>query len=82
MFLEVKMQSGMKDLLPHKAIILRLMEDFTTRKSSNEHRFFVAVTSLKKIGEGRIRNLTGDVPFSVTFKCIMLIAVAFLNKIG
>jgi len=34
-----------------------------TRKSSDEHGFFVAVTSLKKIGEGRIWDLTGDVPF-------------------
>jgi len=40
----------------------------TTRKSSNEHGFFVAVTSLSKIGEGRIRDLTGDVLFLVAFK--------------
>ena len=39
---------------PHEAIILRLMEDFATRKSSNEHKFFAAITSLNKIGEGRI----------------------------
>ena len=37
--------------------------------------FFVAVTSLNKIGEGRIRDLTGDVLFSVTFKCAMLIVI-------
>ena len=54
---------------PHVAIILRLMEDFATRKSSNEHEFFVAVTSLNKIGEERIRDLTGDITFPVTFKC-------------
>ena len=44
------------------------MEDFATRKSSNEHGFFVAVTYLNKIGEERIRDLTGDVSFLVTFK--------------
>ena len=44
------------------------MEDFATRKSSNEHEFFVAVTSLNKIGEERIQDLTGDIPFPVTFK--------------
>ena len=74
--------TGMKVFLPCKAIILRLMEDFATRKSSNEHEFSVTVTSLNKIGEGRIWDHTGDVPFPVTFKCIMLIAVASLNKIG
>ena len=42
------------------------------RKSSNEHGFFVAVTSLSKIGEGRIQDLTGDVLFPVTFKCAIL----------
>jgi len=40
----------------------------TTRKSSNEHGFFVDVTSGGKIGEGRIRDLTGDVLFPVTCK--------------
>jgi len=68
--------------VPHKVIILRLMKDLAIRKSSNERRFFVAVTSLNKIGEGRIGDLTGDVPFLVTFTCIMLVAIASLNKIG
>jgi len=36
----------------HKAVILRLMGSSTTRKSSNEHGFFVVVTFLNKIGEG------------------------------
>jgi len=43
-----------------------------TRKSSNEHAFFVAITSLNKIGEGRIRDLTIDVLSPVTFKCAMI----------
>jgi len=51
------------------------MGSFATRKSSNEHGFFIAVTYLNKIGEGRIRDLTGDVLFSVTFKCAMLIVI-------
>jgi len=59
----------------YKAIILRLMGSFTSRKSSNEHEFFIAVTFLNKIGEGRIRNLIGDVLFPVTFKCAMLIVI-------
>jgi len=40
----------------------------TTRKSSNEHGFFIDVTFESKIGEGRIRDLTGDVLFPVTCK--------------
>ena len=54
---------------PHKTVILRLMEDFITKKSSNEHGFFAAVTSLNKIGEGRIQDLTGDIPFLVQISC-------------
>ena len=54
---------------PHEALILRLMEDFVTKKPSKEHGFFVAVISLNKICEGRIRDLTSEVSFPVTFKC-------------
>jgi len=45
------------------------------QKSSNKHEFFVAITSLNKIGEGRIGDLTSDILFSVTFKCAMLIVI-------
>ena len=71
--------TGHERFPPYKVVILRLMEDFVTRKSSNEHGFFVGVNSLNKIGERRIQDLTGDVPFSMTFKCTMLVAVAPLN---
>jgi len=47
-------QLDTKGLPLHKAVILCLMDNFATRKSSNEHGFFVTVTSLKKIGEGKI----------------------------
>ena len=76
-FLEVEMQGSILIHLTnwyenlHKAVILRWMGSSTTRKSSNEHGFFVIVTSFGKIGEGRIRDLTGDVFFSVTFKGTM-----------
>ena len=43
-----------------------LMNISTTRKSSNEHGFFVDVTS--GVSEGRIQDLTGDVLFPVTCK--------------
>ena len=52
-----------------------LMNISTTRKLSNEHGFFVDVTSGGKIGEGRIRDLTGDVLFSVTCKRVILTTI-------
>jgi len=83
-FLEVKMQGCKEAFLfhpikwcedLHKTVILCLMGSSVTRKSSDEHEFFIAVTSLKKIGERRIRDLTGDVLFPVTFKYAMLIVI-------
>ena len=61
-------QLDTKGLSLHKAVVLRLMEDFATKKSSNKHGFFVAVTFLIKIGEERIQDLTGDILFPVTFE--------------
>ena len=52
----------------HEVVILHLMKDFATRKSSNEYGFFAVVTSMNKIGEGRIRDLIGDIPFLLAFK--------------
>lgn len=64
-------QLDTKGLLLHKAIILRLLEDVAARKSSKEHGCYIAVTSLNRIGEGKVRQLTGDVLFPVTFKCLV-----------
>ena len=69
-FLEVEMQRNI--LIPPDqlvwAVIFRLMSISTTRKSSNEHGFFVDVTSGGKTGEGRVRDLIGDVLFPITCK--------------
>jgi len=62
-------QLDTKGLPLHEVVILHLIDDFSIRKASNEHGFFVVVTFLNKIGEGGIRDLTGDIPFHVTFKC-------------
>jgi len=73
-FLEIKMQGSILIHLTswceglHKVVILHLMGSSTTRKLSNEDEFFIAVTSLNKIGEGRIRDLIGDILFPVAFK--------------
>lgn len=64
-------QLDTKGLLLHKAIILRLLEDVAARKSSKEHGYYIAVSCLNKIGEGKIREMTGDVLFPVTFKCLV-----------
>jgi len=60
---------------PSQGRNLRLMGSSATRKLSNEHGFFVTITFLNKIGEERIRDLTDDVLFPVTFKCALLIVI-------
>lgn len=52
-----------KGTLLHKAIILRHMDDTAIRKASEEHGYCVAVTTLNSIGEGKVRDLPGDVRF-------------------
>ncbi|XP_062230816.1 DNA-directed RNA polymerase V subunit 7-like [Phragmites australis] len=59
-----------KGLLLRKSIIVRLLEDVTNRKASKEHGYYVAVNKLKAISEGKVRELTGDILFPVTFTCI------------
>ncbi|XBJ23123.1 hypothetical protein VPH35_001370 [Triticum aestivum] len=39
-------------------------------KASKEHGYYIAVNGLKEISDGKIRELTGDVLFPVTFTCI------------
>ncbi|XP_027106284.1 DNA-directed RNA polymerase V subunit 7 [Coffea eugenioides] len=53
-----------------KAIIIRLMDDFAAKKATKDLGYFLAVTTLDKIGEGKIRERTGDVLFPVEFSCI------------
>ena len=61
-----------KGLLLRKSIIERLLEDIACRKASKEHGYYIAVNQLKAISEGRVREVTGDVLFAVTFSCITL----------
>ncbi|RRT82500.1 hypothetical protein B296_00013153 [Ensete ventricosum] len=46
------------------------MDDIANRKASKEHGYYVAVTTLNSIGEGKVRELSGDVLFPVIFSCI------------
>ncbi|TMW93315.1 hypothetical protein EJD97_011881, partial [Solanum chilense] len=53
-----------------KAILIRLMDDFAAKKASKDLGYFMAVTTLDKIGEGKVQKHTGDVLFPVEFSCI------------
>ena len=59
-----------KGLMLQRSIIVRLMENFATRKATKDLGYFLAVTTLESIGEGRVRQHTGDVLFPVVFSCI------------
>ena len=61
-----------KGLMLQRAITVHLIENFTTRKATKDLGYFLAVTILESIGEGRVRQHTGDVPFPVVFSCITL----------
>ncbi|GAA0142422.1 DNA-directed RNA polymerase [Lithospermum erythrorhizon] len=57
-------------LMLQKAIILRLMKNFADKKATKELGYFMALTTLDEVGEGKVRPTTGDVLFPVKFSCI------------
>ncbi|KAL6532390.1 hypothetical protein OROGR_014360 [Orobanche gracilis] len=57
-------------LMLQKAIITRLMADYAAKKVSKELGFFLAVNTVVNIGEGKVRQQSGDVLFPVDFSCI------------
>ncbi|XP_073027374.1 DNA-directed RNA polymerase V subunit 7-like isoform X2 [Primulina eburnea] len=59
-----------KGLMLQKAIITRLMDDFASKKASKDLGYFLAVTTVASIGEGKVRQHSGDVLFPVDFSCI------------
>ncbi|OMO96598.1 hypothetical protein COLO4_15186 [Corchorus olitorius] len=59
-----------KGLLLQKAIVVRLLDDFARKKSTDDLGYFLAVTSLDSIEEGKVRQSTGDVLFPVAFSAI------------
>ncbi|PIA29218.1 hypothetical protein AQUCO_06100013v1 [Aquilegia coerulea] len=59
-----------KGLMLQRAIIVRLMDDFAVRKATKDHGYFLALTSLNSIGEGKVRQDSGGVLFPVVFSCI------------
>ncbi|KAK6161396.1 hypothetical protein DH2020_004777 [Rehmannia glutinosa] len=59
-----------KGLMLQKAIITRLMADFAAKKASKDLGYFLAVSTVLSIGEGKVRQQSGDVLFPVDFSCI------------
>lgn len=59
-----------KGLMLQKAIIMGLMEVFAAKKATNDLGYFLAVTTVQSIGEGKVRQHSGDVLFPVDFTCI------------
>ncbi|XP_047332683.1 DNA-directed RNA polymerase V subunit 7 [Impatiens glandulifera] len=59
-----------KGLMLQRAIITRLLEEFALKKATKDLGYFIAVNTLDNIGEGRVRQHTGDVLFPVKFSCL------------
>ncbi|XP_010461914.1 PREDICTED: DNA-directed RNA polymerase V subunit 7-like isoform X1 [Camelina sativa] len=56
-----------KGLILKRAILVQLLDAFASKKATKELGYYVAVTTLDKIGEGKIREHTGEVLFPVMF---------------
>ncbi|CAH8320314.1 unnamed protein product [Eruca vesicaria subsp. sativa] len=56
-----------KGLMLKRAILIQLLEAFASKRATKELGYNLTVTSLDKIGEGKIREHTGEVMFPVVF---------------
>lgn len=79
MFLKVKLPWNVvipaenvdaKGLMLQKSIVLRLLDDFACKKATKDLGYYLAVTTLESIGDGKIRPSTGEVMFPVVFNGI------------
>ncbi|XP_051130425.1 DNA-directed RNA polymerase V subunit 7-like [Andrographis paniculata] len=61
---------NVEGLMLQKAIITRLTADFAAKKATKDLGYFLAVTTVGRIGEGRVRQQSGDVLFPVEFTCV------------
>ncbi|RZC63339.1 hypothetical protein C5167_025116 [Papaver somniferum] len=58
-------------LLIQRAIILQLLEDFSNCKSTLDYGYFMAPPTVWEcIGDGKVRQDSGDILFPVVFNCI------------
>ncbi|PRQ36332.1 putative DNA-directed RNA polymerase [Rosa chinensis] len=58
-----------KGLMLKKSISLRLLKGFAANKATKDHGYFLAITTVESIGEGKVRR-SGDVVYPVVFSCI------------
>ncbi|OMO99717.1 hypothetical protein CCACVL1_03663 [Corchorus capsularis] len=79
MFLKVEQQWNVivspeklvaKGLMLQKAIVVRLLDDFASKKANKDFGYFINVTTVENIGDGKVRHSTGDVLFPVSFSGI------------
>lgn len=59
-----------KGLMVQRSIVVRLLDDFSCKKGTKDLGYLIALTTLENIGEGKVRQHTGDVLFPVIFNCI------------
>ncbi|PQP94111.1 DNA-directed RNA polymerase V subunit 7 isoform X1 [Prunus yedoensis var. nudiflora] len=53
-----------------RSIVHHLLDDFAQRKAAKDVGYFVVVTSVDSIGDGRVKQGTGEVEFPVLFSGI------------
>ncbi|KAF5752356.1 DNA-directed RNA polymerase V subunit 7 [Tripterygium wilfordii] len=57
-------------LMLKKSIVNRLLDEFAGKKATKDFGYFLAITTLDNIGEGKVRPQTGDVLFPVVFSAV------------
>ncbi|GKA61315.1 DNA-directed RNA polymerase V subunit 7-like protein [Tanacetum coccineum] len=53
-----------------KAILVRLLDDFSEKKATKALGYLLAGTTLDKIGKRKAREYSGDVLFPLFFTCL------------
>nr|VDD51696.1 unnamed protein product [Brassica oleracea] len=54
-------------LMIQRAVLIRLLDAFASKKATKDLGYFIALKNLEEIGEGRIRETTGQIVFPVVF---------------
>ncbi|CAF2153429.1 hypothetical protein BRARA_A02694 [Brassica rapa] len=79
MFIKVKLPSNVmipaeamdpNGLMIQRAVLIRLLDAFASKKATKDLGYFIALKNLEEIGEGRIRETTGEIIFPVVFSGI------------
>ncbi|KAJ6771317.1 DNA-DIRECTED RNA polymerase II III [Salix koriyanagi] len=59
-----------KGLMLQRSIVVCLLDDFAKKRATKDLGYYLAVSTLESIGEGKVRQQTGDVLFPVVFSGI------------